>query len=146
MSNALQGYGAIADCRIKDNWGVLTAHHGINFSGATNCTYENNRVIHASGANEIWVNLGWTKNKRRPSGNTVSDNIANKIRGKQGGVFSGNFTVNILEYDRIFADWRAGDLRLISKPQAAFKPKAKPGKTSTKRQQPQLPPAPTWQR
>lgn len=128
MSNALQGYsafnGQVEDCLIKDNWGLLTAYHGINFIGATNCRYENNRVIDATGANKIWVRVGKSDGVRQPSGNTIMGNIANRIPTEQGATYSQNRAVTMAEYGKLFMDWRKGDLRLAGEKETRFNPLA----------------------
>lgn len=128
MSNALQGFGAfdgrIADCVIKDNWGLLTAYHGISFSGATNCTYENNRVIDVSGANKIWVRSNGTKGGHPPSGNMIVGNIANQIPIQKGADYADNRAVSMAEYGKLFVDWRNGDLRLAGGKQAPINARA----------------------
>lgn len=114
LAIALQGYGgydsATDGCLIENNWGIISAYHGVSFGRPSNCVYRNNIVLNYLGSayKETWVRAANAK------GVLVEGNIANKIDETfVGATFRNNKTTDLQYYDSLFVDWRRGDLRLV---------------------------------
>lgn len=119
-----QGYaafdGSMENWTVENNVYISTAYHGMNYSGATNLVLKNNTIIDSdgtvNGTDSVWIRVSGNKGGTiPPTGNTITGNISNKFPTSVAPAvttFTNNQIVKIVDYDKYFTNWQAGDVRL----------------------------------
>ncbi|NLF29840.1 MAG: hypothetical protein GX591_02995 [Planctomycetes bacterium] len=108
--------GPLVDCVVENNV-VLTAHyHGITLTDATGCRIVNNTSIDPSREYPAWITLG----SKGLGGNhdcIIRNNLSYAIpdpNPDSTNIVDHNIELTDALSDRIFVDWRNGDVRLLA--------------------------------